>query len=176
MDSKIGSDIAKLLGTLNAKATDSASKSIGNGGSGASFKQALVASESTQNVIDDGKSLPVSGPIQAASRSLGPAVQQASRDLATRASQSEKHALRDFDLVVVGDETEESAVFSFAQQSGMSAQALAQLFAEQGSSAQAALRDGLVAPSLMGETLYAKLESLGLLESCLLYTSPSPRD
>jgi flagellar hook-length control protein FliK len=164
VDSKIGSDIAKLLGTLNAKATDSASKSIGNGGSGASFKQALVASESTQNVIDDGKSLPVSGPIQAASQSLGPAVQQASRDLATRASQSEKHALRDFDLVVVGDETEESAVFSFAQQSGMSAQALAQLFAEQGSSAPAALRDGLVAPSLTGETLYAKLESLGLLE------------
>lgn len=164
MDSKIGSDIAKLLGTLNAKAADSASKSIGNSGSGASFKQALVASESTQNVIDDGKSLPVSGPIQAASQSLGPAVQQASRDLATRASQSEKHALRDFDLVVVGDETEESAVFSFAQQSGMSAQALAQLFAEQGPTAQAALRDGLVASSLTGETLYAKLESLGLLE------------
>ena len=164
MDSKIGSDIAKLLGSLNAKASDSALKSKGNVSSGASFKQALVASESTQNVIDDGKALPVSGPIQAASQSLGPAVQQASRDLATRASHSEKHVLRDFDLVVVGDQTEESAVISFAQQSGMSAQALAQLFAEQGPSAQAALRDELIASSLTGETLYAKLESLGLLE------------
>lgn len=160
----IGSDIAKLLGNLNAKASDSASKSIANGGSGASFKQALVASESTQNAREDGKTLPVSGPRQAALQPIGPAVQQASRDLASRASHSEKHALRDFDLVVVGDETEESAVISFAQQSGMSAQALAQLFAEQGQIAESGLRDGLVAQALTGETLYAKLESLGLLE------------
>jgi flagellar hook-length control protein FliK len=148
VDSKIGSDIAKLLGTLNAKAKDSASKSTGNGGEGASFKRALVASESVHLAAGDGKRLPVSGPLQTATRPIGPAVQQASRDLATGEAQAEKHTLRDFDLVLVGDQTEEAAVRSFAQKSGMSADALAQLFTVSGQSA----------------TLYSKLESLGLIE------------
>ena len=163
MDSKIGSDIAKLLGTLNAQAKDSASKSTANGGEGASFKQALVASESAHLAAGDGKRLPVSEPLQTATRRIAPAVRQASRDLVTGEAQTEKHTLRDFDLVLVGDQTEEAAVLSFAQQSGMSADALAQLFAVSGQSAHR-IEAGLSAQANQGATLFSKLESLGLLE------------
>ena len=165
MDSKIGSDIAKLLGTLNAKAKDSASKSTSNAGYGVSFKQALVASESTQNASRDGNPLPVSASLPTASRPIQSAVQLASRDLASGSSHTEKHALRDFDLVVMGDQTEEAAVISFARQSGMSAAALAQLFSEPAQSAGAGTETALAAQELDGATLFAKIETLGLLEN-----------
>lgn len=165
MDSKIGSDIAKLLGALNAKAKDSASKSISNGDSGASFKKALVASESAQSLSGNGNPLPVSGTLPTASRPIQSAVNLASRELASGASHAETHALRDFDLVVMGEETEEAAVISFAKQSGMSAETLAQLFAGSQHSASADTQTALVAQNLGGGSLYGKLESLGMLEN-----------
>ena len=165
MDSKIGSDIAKLLGTLNAKAKDSASKSISNGNSGTSFKKALVASESAQSLSGNGNPLPVSGTLPTASRPIESAVKLASRELASGASHAETHALRDFDLVVMGDETEEAAVISFAKQSGMSAEALAQLFAGPQHSVSADREAAFVAQNLGGGSLFEKLESLGILEN-----------
>ena len=163
MDSKIGSDIAKLLGTLNAKAKDSSAKSISNADYGASFKQALVASESAQNASGNGKPLPVSDPFPIASRSIQAAVQLASRDLASGASHTTKHALRDFDLVVMGDQSEEAAVISFGKESGMSAEALAQLFAGPHHPVGAERETALAVQNLDAAALYAKLESLGLL-------------
>jgi len=165
VDSKIGSDIAKLLGTLNAKAKDSASKSISNGNSGTSFKKALVASESAQSLSGNGNPLPVSGTLPTASRPIESAVKLASRELASGASHAETHALRDFDLVVMGDETEEAAVISFAKQSGMSAEALAQLFAGPQHSVSADREAAFVAQNLGGGSLFEKLESLGILEN-----------
>ena len=170
MDSKIGSDIAKLLGTLNAKAKDSSAKSTSNADYSASFKQALVASESAQNASGNGKPLPVSDPFPIASRSIQAAVQLASRDLASGASQTTKHALRDFDLVVMGDQSEEAAVISFGQESGMSVEALAQLFAgphhpvgAERETALAVQKTALAVQNLDAAALYPKLESLGLL-------------
>ena len=163
MDSKIGSDIAKLLGTLNAKAKDSSAKSTSNADYSASFKQALVASESAQNASGNGKPLPVSDPFPIASRSIQAAVQLASRDLASGASQTTKHALRDFDLVVMGDQSEEAAVISFGQESGMSVEALAQLFAGPHHPVGAERETALAVQNLDAAALYPKLESLGLL-------------
>ena len=163
MDSKIGSDIAKLLGTLNAKAKDSSAKSTSNADYSASFKQALVASESAQNASGNGKPLPVSDPFPIASRSIQAAVQLASRDLASGASHTTKHALRDFDLVVMGDQSEEAAVISFGKESGMSAEALAQLFAGPHHPVGAERETALAVQNLDAAALYPKLESLGLL-------------
>ncbi|MDA0629864.1 MAG: flagellar hook-length control protein FliK [Proteobacteria bacterium] len=89
----------------------------------------------------------------------------ASRELASGASHAETHALRDFDLVVMGDETEEAAVISFAKQSGMSAEALAQLFAGPQHSVSADREAAFVAQNLGGGSLFEKLESLGILEN-----------
>jgi len=124
-----------------------------------------VASESAQSLSGNGNPLPVSGALPTASRPIQSAVKLASRELASGASHAETHALRDFDLVVMGDETEEAAVISFAKQSGMSAEALAQLFAGSQHSASADTEAALVAQNVAGSSLYEQLESLGILEN-----------
>jgi len=124
-----------------------------------------VASESAQSLSGNGNPLPVSGTLPTASRPIESAVKLASRELASGASHAETHALRDFDLVVMGDETEEAAVISFAKQSGMSAEALAQLFAGPQHSVSADREAAFVAQNLGGGSLFEKLESLGILEN-----------
>ena len=124
-----------------------------------------MASESAQSLSGNGNPLPVSGTLPTASRPIESAVKLASRELASGASHAETHALRDFDLVVMGDETEEAAVISFAKQSGMSAEALAQLFAGPQHSVSADREAAFVAQNLGGGSLFEKLESLGILEN-----------
>ncbi|MGA1579123.1 MAG: flagellar hook-length control protein FliK [Luminiphilus sp.] len=127
MDSQIGSDIAKLLGTLG-KSTGSGAQSAPNTGSGTAFKRALAASEEAQAGVATGKQLPVAstphhGAKVAASVTEAPV---ASAPVAEQARSST--ALPGFDLLVVGDPVEPSAIFKFAQTSGLSSAALAELF------------------------------------------------
>jgi len=127
VDSQIGSDIAKLLGTLS-KSTGSGAQSAPNIGSGTAFKRALAASEEAQAGAATGKQLPVAstphhGAKVAASVTEAPV---ASALVAEQAQSST--ALPGFDLLVVGDPVEPSAILKFAQTSGLSSAALAELF------------------------------------------------
>ncbi len=127
MDSQIGSDIAKLLGNLG-KSTGYSAPSAPNSGSGTTFKRALAASEEAQAGVTTGKQLPVAstphhGATVATSVTDAPV---ASAPVAEQAQSST--ALPGFDLLVVGDPVEPSAIFKFAQTSGLSSAALAELF------------------------------------------------
>ncbi len=127
MDSQIGSDIAKLLGNLG-KSTGSTAQTAPATGSGIAFKRALAASEEAQAGVVTGKQLPAaSAPQQAAS--VATPVAHASSPSAPVAEQTTTNTpLPGFDLLVVGDPVEPSAILKFAQASGLSPAALAELF------------------------------------------------
>ena len=127
MDSQIGTDIAKLLGSLNKSKAYSGSLAASNE-AGAAFKRALVASEQAQAAEKGGKGLP------AASAATAPfekpaeppvAASVASIPAAERVSTT---PLPEFDLHVVGEPAERLAVMKYAEQAGLSPDVLAQLF------------------------------------------------
>ena len=127
MDSQIGTDIAKLLGSLNKSEAYSGSLAASNE-AGAAFKRALVASEQAQAAEKGGKGLP------AASAATAPfekpaeppvAASVASIPAAERVSTT---PLPEFDLHVVGEPAERLAVMKYAEQAGLSPDVLAQLF------------------------------------------------
>ena len=127
MDSQIGTDIAKLLGSLNKSEAYSGSLAASNE-AGAAFKRALVASEQAQAAEKGGKGLP------AASAAAAPfekpaeppvAASVASIPAAERVSTT---PLPEFDLHVVGEPAERLAVMKYAEQAGLSPDVLAQLF------------------------------------------------
>lgn len=135
MDPQIGSDIAKLLGSLG-KSTGSSSNSASDSESGAAFKRALAASTQAQAAQTGGKGLPVqSGRPEAlqyagtesvsVSESPGIAAQVPS-DQVTMAS------LPGFDLQIVGSPIERHAVLKFAEEAGLSDAMLTQLFQTDG--------------------------------------------
>ena len=135
MDPQIGSDIAKLLGSLG-KSTGSSSNSASDSESGAAFKRALAASTQAQAAQTSGKGLPVqSGRPEAlqyagtesvsVSESPGIAAQVPS-DQVTTAS------LPGFDLQIVGSPIERHAVLKFAEEAGLSDAMLTQLFQTDG--------------------------------------------
>ena len=127
MDSQIGSDIAKLLGNLR-KSTGYSAPSAPNSGSGTTFKRALAASEEAQAGVTTGKQLPVaSTPNQVAT--VATSVTDAPVASAPVAEQAQSStALPGFDLLVFGAPVEPSAILKFAQASGLSSAALAELF------------------------------------------------
>ena len=69
MDSQIGTDIAKLLGSLNKSEAYSGSLASRNE-AGAAFKRALVASEQAQAAEKGGKGLPAASVVTAPSLKL----------------------------------------------------------------------------------------------------------
>ncbi|MEY2908591.1 MAG: hypothetical protein RLZZ602_1114 [Pseudomonadota bacterium] len=124
MDSQIGSDIAKLLGTLG-KSTGSAPQTASNSDAGTAFKRALAASEQAQAGTTTGKHLPAaSGTVQTAAV----ATSVASPKRPDTEQPTSHTALPGFDLLVVGDPADQSAILKFAQASGLSSAALAELF------------------------------------------------
>ncbi len=127
MDSQIGSDIAKLLGTLG-KSTGSAPQTASNSDAGTAFKRALAASEHAQAGTTTGKHLPAaSGTAQTAA--VATSVASVASPKRPDTEQPTSHtALPGFDLLVVGDPVEQSAILKFAQASGLSPAALAELF------------------------------------------------
>ena len=127
MDSQIGSDIAKLLGNLG-KSTGSTAQTAPATGSGIAFKRALAASEEAQAGVVTGKQLPAASAQQQAA-SVATPVAHASSPSAPVAEQTTTNTpLPGFDLLVVGDPVEPSAILKFAQASGLSPAALAELF------------------------------------------------
>ena len=127
MDSQIGSDIAKLLGNLG-KSTGSSAPSAPNTGSGTAFKRALAASEEAQAGVTTGKQLPVA-PTPNQGATVAASVTEAPVASAPVAEQPQSStALPGFDLLVLGAPVEPSAILKFAQASGLSSAALAELF------------------------------------------------
>ena len=127
MDSQIGSDIAKLLGNLG-KSTGSSAPSAPNTGSGTAFKRALAASEEAQAGVTTGKQLPVA-PTPNQGATVATSVTEAPVASAPVAEQPQSStALPGFDLLVLGAPVEPSAILKFAQASGLSSAALAELF------------------------------------------------
>lgn len=127
MDSQIGSDIAKLLGTLG-KSTGSAPQTASNSDAGTAFKRALAASEQAQAGTTTGKHLPAaSGTAQTAA--VATSVASVASPKRPDTEQPTSHtALPGFDLLVVGDPADQSAILKFARASGLSSAALAELF------------------------------------------------
>jgi flagellar hook-length control protein FliK len=124
VDSQIGSDIAKLLGTLG-KSTGSAPQTASNSDAGTAFKRALAASEQAQAGTTTGKHLPAaSGTVQTAAV----ATSVASPKRPDTEQPTSHTVLPGFDLLVVGDPADQSAILKFAQASGLSSAALAELF------------------------------------------------
>ena len=120
MDSQIGTDIAKLLGSLNKSEAYSGSLASRNE-AGAAFKRALVASEQAQAAEKGGKGLPAASVVTAPSlKAAEPPVKAAERVATT--------PLPEFDLHVVGEPAERLAVMKYAEQAGLSPEVLAQLF------------------------------------------------
>jgi len=127
VDSQIGTDIAKLLGNLG-KSTGSAPQTAPNSDAGTAFKRALAASEQAQAGTTTGKQLPVASASPEAS-SVNTTVASGAASMAPVVEQTTTHTpLPGFDLLVVGDPAERSAVVKFAQASGLSPAALAELF------------------------------------------------
>jgi len=116
VDPQIGTDIAKLLGSLSKSTVSSGSLASGSE-AGAAFKRALVASEQAQAAETGGKGLPP------ASASIRPSQEPA--DHAQRVSTT---SLPGFDLHVVGEPAERLAVMKYAERAGLSPEVLAQLF------------------------------------------------
>ena len=127
MDSQIGTDIAKLLGNLG-KSTGSAPQTAPNSDAGTAFKRALAASEQAQAGTTTGKQLPAASASPEAT-SVNTTVASGATSMAPVVEQATTHTpLPGFDLLVVGDPAEQSAVVKFAQASGLSPAALAELF------------------------------------------------
>ena len=127
MDSQIGTDIAKLLGSLG-KTTDSGGKPASNTEAGAAFKRALVASEQAHSTASGGKTLPAAfARSDQASRPQGPvAVTTPAPIFGTLGVVSTE--LPEFDLHVIGEPVGVRELRKFAEDTGLSAEALAQLF------------------------------------------------
>ena len=127
MDPQIGTDIAKLLGSLS-KSTVSSSSLASGIEAGAAFKRALVASEQAQAAEAGGKGLPP------ASASITPSQEPADHPIATSvasmpdAERVSTTPLPGFDLHVVGEPAERLAVMKYAERAGLSPEVLAQLF------------------------------------------------
>ena len=127
MDPQIGTDIAKLLGSLS-KSTVSSSSLASGIEAGAAFKRALVASEQAQAAETGGKGLPP------ASASITPSQEPADPPMATSvasmpdAERVSTTSLPGFDLHVVGEPAERLAVMKYAERAGLSPEVLAQLF------------------------------------------------
>ena len=127
MDPQIGTDIAKLLGSLS-KSTVSSSSLASGSEAGAAFKRALVASEQAQAAETGGKGLPP------ASASITPSQEPADPPIATSvasmpdAERVSTTSLPGFDLHVVGEPAERLAVMKYAERAGLSPEVLAQLF------------------------------------------------
>ena len=127
MDPQIGTDIAKLLGSLSKSTVSSGSLASGSE-AGAAFKRALVASEQAQAAETGGKGLPP------ASASITPSQEPADAPVATSvasmpdAESVSTTSLPGFDLHVVGEPAERLAVMKYAERAGLSPEVLAQLF------------------------------------------------
>ena len=127
MDPQIGTDIAKLLGSLS-KSTVSSSSLASGIEAGAAFKRALVASEQAQAAEAGGKGLPP------ASASITPSQEPAYPSVAASvasmpdAERVSTTSLPGFDLHVVGEPAERLAVMKYAERAGLSPEVLAQLF------------------------------------------------
>ena len=127
MDPQIGTDIAKLLGSLS-KSTVSSSSLASGSEAGAAFKRALVASEQAQAAETGGKGLPP------ASASMTPSQEPTDPPIATSvasmpdAERVSTTPLPGFDLHVVGEPAERLAVMKYAERAGLSPEVLAQLF------------------------------------------------
>ena len=127
MDPQIGTDIAKLLGSLG-KSTVSSSSLASGSEAGAAFKRALAASEQAQAAETGGKGLPP------ASASITPSQEPAEPPIATSvasmpdAERVSTTPLPGFDLHVVGEPAERLAVMKYAERAGLSPEVLAQLF------------------------------------------------
>jgi flagellar hook-length control protein FliK len=127
VDSQIGTDIAKLLGNLG-KSTGSAPQTASTSDAGTAFKRALAASEQAQVSTTTGKHLPAASAYPQAA-SVNTAIASGPASTVPAVEQTATHTpLPGFDLVVVGDPAEQSAVVKFAQASGLSPAALAELF------------------------------------------------
>lgn len=127
MDSQIGSDIAKLLGNLG-KSTVSSPKTDSNSDAGAAFKRALAASEGVRAQGATGKQLPAASVTQQASSANTPPAAALSPNESVAEQAMTNTPLPGFDLLVVGDPVEQSAILKFAQASGLSQAAVAELF------------------------------------------------
>ena len=127
MDSQIGSDIAKLLGNLG-KSTASSPKTDSNSDAGAAFKRALAASEGVRAQGATGKQLPAASVTQQASSANTPPAAALSPNESVVEQAMTNTPLPGFDLLVVGDPVEQSAILKFAQASGLSQAAVAELF------------------------------------------------
>ena len=144
MDPQIGTDIAKLLGSLG-KSTVSSSSLASGSEAGAAFKRALVASEQAQAAETGGKGLPP------ASASITPSQEPAYPSVAASvasmpdAERVSTTSLPGFDLHVVGEPAERLAVMKYAERAGLSPEVLAQLFP--------VTDQELVDPSVQGRSL-----------------------
>ena len=127
MDSQIGSDIAKLLGNLG-KSTVSSPKTDSNSDAGAAFKRALAASEGVRAQVATGKQLPAASATQQASSANTPPASALTPNESVVEQAMTHTPLPGFDLLVVGDPVEQSAILKFAQASGLSQAAVAELF------------------------------------------------
>ena len=127
MDSQIGSDIAKLLGNLG-KSTVSSPKTDSNSDAGAAFKRALAASEGVRAQVATGKQLPAASVTQQASSANTPPASALTPNESVVEQAMTHTPLPGFDLLVVGDPVEQSAILKFAQASGLSQAAVAELF------------------------------------------------
>jgi flagellar hook-length control protein FliK len=127
VDSQIGSDIAKLLGNLG-KSTVSSPKTDSNSDAGAAFKRALAASEGVRAQVATGKQLPAASVTQQASSANTPPASALTPNESVVEQAMTHTPLPGFDLLVVGDPVEQSAILKFAQASGLSQAAVAELF------------------------------------------------
>ena len=127
MDSQIGTDIAKLLGSLNKSEAYSGSLAASNE-AGAAFKRALVASEQAQAAEKGGKGLPAASAATAPSEKPAEPPVAASVASIPAAERVSTTPLPEFDLHVVGEPAERLAVMKYAEQAGLSPDVLAQLF------------------------------------------------
>ena len=127
MDSQIGPDIAKLLGNL-VKSTVSSPKADSNSEAGTAFKRALAASEEARMQAATGKQLPAASVTQQASSTNSPPAAAPTPNEAVAEQAMTTAPLPGFDLLVVGDPVEQSAILKFAQASGLSQAAVAELF------------------------------------------------
>ena len=127
MDPQIGTDIAKLLGSLNKSKAYSGSLAASNE-AGAAFKRALVASEQAQAAEKGGKGLPAASAATAPSEKPAEPPVAASVASIPAAERVSTTSLPGFDLHVVGEPAERLAVMKYAEQAGLSPEVLAQLF------------------------------------------------
>ena len=133
MDSQIGSDIAKLLGNLG-KSEVSGAKPASSSEAGVAFKRTLAASVQAQAAQASGKGLPVASASEGAAGPASAGV-SAATEAAQRAVEPEPIAttvLPEFDLHVVGAPAGRLAVMKFAEETGLSEEVLAQIFASAG--------------------------------------------